>query len=194
MSEESEVVTTQVLTIPNLISFARLSLVPIFFWLFVTRSSDVVAFSLLAVIGSTDWIDGFVARKTHQVSVLGKLLDPIADRIAVVAVLLALLFRGTVPVVVAAIILLRDLLVAVVFPILEARGYPRIPVNIVGKAATASIYLGVGLAAMSLIVVPEEFVHSAGVVLLWIGATLYWIAGVMYVIEIRRLTRARVAR
>jgi cardiolipin synthase len=193
LSEESEVVSTKVLTIPNLISFARLALVPLFFWLFVTRANDVASFSILAVIGSTDWVDGFVARKTHQVSVLGKLIDPIADRIAVVVVLLALLFRGTIPLLLAAVILVRDLLVAIIFPILEARGYPRIAVNIVGKAATAAIYCGVGLATMSLIIEPSDQIHSVGIVLLWAGATLYWIAGAMYVLEIRRLLRIRAA-
>jgi cardiolipin synthase len=193
LSEESEIVSTQVLTIPNLISFARLALVPVFIWLFVTRANDVASFSLLAVIGSTDWVDGFVARKTHQVSVLGKLIDPIADRIAVVAVLLALLFRGTVPLLVAAVILVRDLLVAIVFPILEAKGFPRIPVNNVGKAATAAIYLGVGVAALSLIAEPSPLIHSVGIALLWIGATLYWIAGALYVFEIRRLAKVGAA-
>ena len=190
MIEEDDDVSTRVLTVPNLISLARLALVPVFFWLFVTRTNDAVAFALLVVVGSTDWVDGFVARRTGQVSVLGKILDPVADRVAIVAILLAFLFRGTIPIAVALVILVRDALVALVFPILEARGYPRIPVNFVGKAGTAAIYVGAGTAAASL-VLQSLAINFAAIVLLWIGAGLYWVAGILYVGEIRKLLRAR---
>jgi len=190
--EEDDDVSTRVLTVPNLISFARLALIPIFFWLFVTRTNDALAFALVVVVGSTDWVDGFVARRTGQVSVLGKILDPVADRVAIVAILLAFLFRGTIPIAVALVILVRDALVALVFPILEARGYPRIPVNFVGKAGTAAVYVGAGTAAASL-VLQSLAIHSAAIVLLWIGAGLYWVAGILYVGEIRKLVRARAA-
>ena len=190
MIEEDGDVSTRVFTVPNLISFARLALVPVFFWLFVTRTNDALAFALLVLVGSTDWVDGFVARRTGQVSVLGKILDPVADRVAIVAILLAFLFRGTIPIAVALVILVRDALVASVFPILEARGYPRIPVNFVGKAGTAAIYVGTGTAAASLIL-QSLAINFAAIVLLWIGASLYWVAGVLYVREIRKLVRAR---
>ncbi|MBW3588900.1 MAG: CDP-alcohol phosphatidyltransferase family protein [Actinobacteria bacterium] len=192
MIEEDGEVSTRVLTVPNLISFARLGLIPIFFWLFVTRTNDALAFALLVLVGSTDWVDGFVARRTGQVSVLGKVLDPVADRVAIVAILLAFLFRGTIPIAVAWVILARDALVALTFPILEARGYPRIPVNFVGKAGTAAIYFGVGTAAASL-VLQNPLISVAAIVLLWIGAGLYWVAGILYVVEIRKLVRARAA-
>lgn len=190
MIEEDGEVSTRVLTVPNLISFARLALIPVFFWLFVTRTNDALAFALLVLVGSTDWVDGFVARRTGQVSVLGKILDPVADRVAIVAILLAFLFRGTIPIAVALVILVRDGLVALVFPILEARGYPRIPVNFVGKAGTAAIYVGAGTAAASL-VLQSLAINFTAIVLLWIGAGLYWVAGILYVGEIRKLLRAR---
>ncbi len=192
MSEVDSEVSTRVLTLPNLISFARLGLVPVFFLLFVTRTNDPLAFAVLVVVGSTDWVDGYVARRTGQVSELGKILDPVADRVAIVAILLAFLFRGTIPIAVALVILARDALVAIAFPILEARGYPRIPVNFAGKAGTAAIYLGVGTAAASL-VLEGSAVHLAAMVLLWIGAALYWVAGIMYVGEIRKLLRTKAA-
>lgn len=192
MIEEDGDVSTRVLTVPNLISFARLALIPVFFWLFVTRTNDALAFALVVVVGSTDWVDGFVARRTGQVSVLGKILDPVADRVAIVAILLAFLFRGTIPIAVALVILVRDAIVALVFPILEARGYPRIPVNLVGKAGTAAIYIGAGTAAASLIL-QSLAINFAAIVLLWIGAGLYWVAGIVYVGEIRKLVRARAA-
>ena len=94
---------------------------------------------------------------------------------------------------VAAVILVRDLIVAIAFSILESKGFPRIPVNVFGKAATAAIYLGVGVAALSLIAEPSDLIHSVGLALLWIGASLYWIAGALYVVEIRRYMKVGAA-
>jgi cardiolipin synthase len=176
-----------VLTVPNLLSFARLLLVPGFLWAFLTHR-NVAAFVILFFAGSTDWVDGFVARHTGQVSELGKLLDPLADRVAIVAVLIALAARGAVGWPLAGAILLRDGLVAIVFPVLEARGMERIPVNIVGKAATLLIFFGMGAALGSAIFVAgwHSFFLPASRVLLIGGATLYWVAGGLYVVEIRR--------
>ncbi|HVL52207.1 MAG TPA: CDP-alcohol phosphatidyltransferase family protein, partial [Actinomycetota bacterium] len=92
-SGQEEVVLNRVLTVPNMISTARMLLIPVFAWAFLTGDKDAFALGLLVVIGCTDWVDGYVARKTGQVSKLGKLLDPVADRVAIVVVLLALVFR-----------------------------------------------------------------------------------------------------
>jgi cardiolipin synthase (CMP-forming) len=177
----------RVLTVPNLLSFARLLLVPAFLWAFLSHR-NVAAFVILFFAGSTDWVDGFVARHTGQVSELGKLLDPLADRVAIVAVLIALAARGAVPWPLAGAILLRDGLVAIVFPVLEAKGVERIPVNIVGKAATLLIFLGMGAALGSVIFVAgwHSFFLPSSRALLIGGAILYWVAAGLYVGEIRR--------
>ncbi|HEY2667884.1 MAG TPA: CDP-alcohol phosphatidyltransferase family protein, partial [Actinomycetota bacterium] len=86
--DDEEVVLNRVLTAPNLISFARLLLVPVFLLLYVA-GRVLPAMVALVVVGTSDFVDGFVARATGQVSVLGKLLDPLADRIVIIAVLLA---------------------------------------------------------------------------------------------------------
>ncbi|MGH2625903.1 MAG: CDP-alcohol phosphatidyltransferase family protein, partial [Anaerolineales bacterium] len=187
-------VSDRVLTVPNLISAARLALVPIFVWALL-HGKDVAAFTLLVVVGTTDWVDGFVARRTGQVSVLGKLLDPLADRVAIVAALLAFTFRGTgdIPWPLTAVILLRELIVAIVFPLLEARGMPRIPVNRPGKTATAALFVGMGFLA-AVLIVPASIsstVRVAALGLLVIGATLYWVAAGFYAVEVRRLLRGR---
>lgn len=181
----------RVWTVPNMISGVRIALIPIFAWLFSTGSHDRLAFVLAVVIGSSDWVDGFVARRTGQVSRLGKLLDPVADRLAIVVLLLALVFRGTVPLVLAAVILLRDLLVSVAFPILEARGYPRLPVNRVGKLATALLFTGMGFAVASLAVSTnlQAFSLQTSRILLAAGAVLYWVALAMYTVAIRRVMK-----
>jgi cardiolipin synthase len=174
-------------TVPNLISFTRLLLVPAFIWAFLT-SRDILGAVLLVVIGSTDWVDGFVARKFDQVSELGKLLDPVADRIAIVAVLVVFAVKEVLPVPLAAVLLLRDLIVAVAFPILERRGMERIPVNRTGKWATAAIFTGVSLLAGALASSGSlaDAAQTGGLAFLSVGAVLYWAAGFLYVGEVRR--------
>jgi cardiolipin synthase len=189
---EEEVVLDRIATIPNLISAVRVALIPVFAWVFLTGSRDALAMVLLVVIGSSDWVDGFVARKTRQVSKLGKLLDPVADRIAIVLILFALIFRGVVPFWVAAAILLRDLIVTIVFFVLESRGFPRLAVNRTGKWATGLIFAGVAMAAGSVVDTPlSEAFETVSRVLLIMGAVLYWTAGALYVLVIRRLAAAR---
>lgn len=194
-AHDAEVVLDRVLTVPNLITVARMVAIPIFAWVFLLGENDPLALILLVVIGSTDWLDGFVARRIGQVSKLGKLLDPVADRMAIVVVLLALVFRGVLPVVLAGALLLRDLIVSVAFPVLEAKGFERIPVNRTGKWATALIFTGMALAAGSVLDTPvQRTVELASLVLLTAGAVAYWAAGALYVGAVRRQMQERAAR
>ena len=85
------------LTLPNLISLIRLALVPVFLWLVIGADEPVWGGLLLGIIGSTDWIDGYLARRLNQVSEVGKILDPLADRIAVAAGVIAGLVTGYLP-------------------------------------------------------------------------------------------------
>lgn len=179
----------RILTLPNVVTTARLALVPVFAWLFLGRSNDTLAFASLALLGGTDWIDGFLARRLKQVSKLGEVLDPIADRAAVIVVLVVLLVREILPVPLAAAILLRDLLVAVGFAALQAKKVERIEVNLVGKAATAAIYAGMGMLVAALVMPYPEMWRTAGLVILTMGAALYWIAGTMYAAGALRLLK-----
>lgn len=192
-SGSEEVVLDRVLTIPNVITIVRLILIPIFGWAFLTGDKDTLALILLMIIGSTDWVDGFVARAIGQVSKLGKALDPVVDRVAIVVILVALTFRGVVPFAIAGVLLLRDAIASIVFPILEAKGYPRLAVNRTGKLATAFIFSGMAIAAASVLESLEEVAKPVSVVFLVVGAVLYWIAGYMYYTEIRKLLAARAA-
>jgi cardiolipin synthase len=186
------VVLDRIATIPNLISAIRVALIPVFAWAFLTGERDALALVLLVVIGSSDWVDGFVARKTGQVSKLGKLLDPVADRIAIVIVLFALIFRGVIAFPIAAVILLRDLIVTIAFFIPESRGFPRLAVNRTGKWATGLIFTGVGFAAGSIVDTPlRQESEIVSQVLLVMGGVLYWVAGALYVRVIRKLVAAR---
>lgn len=194
-----ESVSTRVLTIPNLISFARLCLLPVFLWLYLT-GHYVAATVLLAIIGASDFADGYVARRTGQVSVLGKLLDPLADRLVIVTVLIAFGLKDTVPWLIVGVIVGRDLVVMVAFAVLEKRGLPRLPVNKTGKRATASIFLGFALAAAAVVMKvagssglrsDAHAVRDAAIVVLALGAILYWTAGGLYAAEIRRQLQAQ---
>ncbi len=186
-----EFVLDRVFTVPNLITTVRLILIPIFGWAFLTGDKDTLALILLVIIGSTDWLDGYVARATGQVSKLGKLLDPVADRLAIFVVLVALTFRGVVPFWVAGVLLFRDLIVSIVFPILEAKGFPRIPVNKTGKWATAFIFSGMALAAASVLESLEDWAAPASLGFLIVGAVLYYVAAYFYYTAIRKIMSAR---
>lgn len=123
-------------TIPNLLSFLRLLGVPLFLWLILGPHADGWALVVLAVSAFTDWADGKLARLLNQYSKLGELLDPAADRLYIVATLVAFVIRGIIPWWVAALLILRDLLLALCIPLLRRHGYPPLTVHYLGKAAT----------------------------------------------------------
>jgi cardiolipin synthase len=197
--DAEEVVLHRVLTAPNAISFARLLLVPVFLWLYVI-GRVLPAMVVLTIVGTSDFVDGFVARATGQVSVLGKLLDPLADRIVIVAVLVAYSIKGTVPWWLSSVIVARDVIIVVAFAVFEKRGLPRLPVNRTGKRATAALFAGMGVISISVVLKVSGVaglksdagaVRIAGLILLGAGAVLYWAAGFLYAREIRQLLKAK---
>ena len=127
------------LTWPNLITVIRLALLPLFFWLLFDTNHRAVAAWLLATLGATDWIDGFVARRWHQVSNVGKILDPVADRILVISGLLAVAAAAGVPWWFALTTLARELIVSVLTLVLAALGAVRIDVLWWGKVSTFAL-------------------------------------------------------
>lgn len=130
---------SQILTIPNLLSVGRLLCVPVFVWLLLGRDNRLGAAFLLAGLGVTDWVDGYVARHFNQVSELGKVLDPLADRILIGVAVVALLIDGSVPRAVAWLALVREVLVSLAALALAAAGARRIDVQWVGKAGTLAL-------------------------------------------------------
>lgn len=124
------------LTIPNLITFGRLLCIPVFVWLLFGRENRAAAAWLLAALGSTDWVDGWFARRFDQATEFGALFDPTVDRLLFLVAVPSLLIDGSIPLIVAAIALLREGLVAVAALILGALGVPRFPVTWEGKTGT----------------------------------------------------------
>ena len=175
--------STRILTIPNVISFVRLSTVPVFIWLFVSGYENA-AVILYAAGAWSDFFDGYIARRTDSVTELGKLLDPLADRIFIAALVIALVVRGTLPWWVALVILGRDLLVLSLFPYLERRKIQRISVNRVGKTATAALLAGLTMLAWSETTFPgADVLDAPGLAFTVLGAALYWAAAYLYARE-----------
>ncbi len=126
----------RILTIPNVLSLLRLCCVPLFLWLLFGRDNEVGAAVLLAVLGGTDWVDGFIARRYNQVSTVGKVLDPTADRILLAVGIFSILVVGAVPPWVAWLAIFREAAVGIGVLALAALGASRIDVQWAGKTGT----------------------------------------------------------
>jgi cardiolipin synthase len=157
---------TRVFTIPNFISVIRLALVPVFLWLLWGPEKRVDAAWLLAFLGGTDWIDGYIARHFDQGSELGKILDPTADRVLLVAATVALLLEDLPPAVHAVIwiVLAREVLIAAVTLGLAAAGARRIDVVWAGKAGTLAVMFAL---PMFLVADASDRVHDVMSVCGW---------------------------
>jgi cardiolipin synthase len=182
-------VSTRIVTIPNLLSLFRLLLIPVFLILLVA-GQYMWALVVLVVSSLTDFVDGYVARHFNQVSRVGQLLDPAADRLFIFSTLIGLAWTGFIPWWLAGVILARDLLLLILGVILANFGYGPLPVHHLGKMGTFAL-----LTAMPLLVLGAAF-PAIGVVTdplgwaaaLW-GVFLYWWAGVVYALQAGRLIR-----
>jgi len=184
-----------ILTIPNLVTLVRLACVPLFCWLLFGRDDRTAAAWLLAGLGCTDWVDGYLARRLHQVSELGKVLDPTADRILLGTVVISLLIDGSVPAVVGWGVLMREVLVSAAVLALAAAGARRIDVQWAGKAGTLSLMVSFPLFMMG---TPGPW-GAPALVIAWAfavaGLVLSWYAAAIYVPLARRaLAEGRAAR
>jgi cardiolipin synthase len=129
----------RIATVPNALSFARLLCVPIFLWLMFGREAKLEAALLLGVLGATDWVDGWVARRFGQVSEFGKLLDPTADRILLAVAAVAMFVDGAVPAGVFWFVIVREVAIFGAVVWLMAAGAGRIEVLWVGKAGAFAL-------------------------------------------------------
>ena len=166
--------SNRIWTIPNVISFFRLLGVPLFLYLLLGPQNDVAAVIVLAIGGTTDWVDGFVARRMNSVSRLGELLDPFADRLYILATLIGFTVRGVVPYWLTGALLLRELVLGIALLVLRRHGYGPPPVHYVGKTGTFVL-----LAAFPVILLADA-----------VPSIDYWAAGVLYLAQTRQLLRA----
>jgi cardiolipin synthase len=184
----------RVVTIPNAISVARLAGVPVFLWLVLgvqSQAADWWAVGLLIASGLSDWLDGKLARALNQQSSLGEMLDPAADRLYIVATIIALAVRSIIPWWLVGVLAARELLLALVLLVLRRHGYPALQVSFVGKAATLCL-----LYAFPVLLLgshASSYAETARVVgwafAIW-GSALYWCAALLYAEQARRLLAA----
>ena len=180
--------TDRVWTLPNLLSMFRLAGVPVFLWLVLGPEEDAWALVLLMVAGVTDWLDGYLARRLDQFTRIGQVLDPVADRLYILAVVVGLGLREIIPWWVALILPLRDALLWGLVPFLRTRGYSALPVHFLGKAATFNLLYAFPLLLLgdgegTLATLADVFGWAFAV---W-GIGLYWWAGVLYAWQVHRL-------
>lgn len=180
--------TRDIWTVPNAISMLRIALIGVFGWTLVI-GQDGWAIAALALAGISDFLDGYLARRWNQVTALGRILDPAADRMLTVVVVLGLGIRGIVPWIVVAVLLARDVVVGVALVIGRSRGIESPQVTFLGKAATAALYFFLPLAFLAF--ARWDAVHTLAIVGAWLAAVLYWLAGLGYVRDVARRSGGR---
>ncbi len=180
--------TYRIWTVPNALSAARLLGVPVFFWLIVGPKNDGLALVILVISSFTDWLDGYLARRLNQFSRLGELLDPLADRLYVVAALIALFMRDLIPTWVVIALLSRDLIMFLFLIYLKKFGYNGVPVHFVGKAATMNLLYALPLILMGTFDgIVGQIAHIFGWAFLLWGISMYWYAALLYMQQISKL-------
>ena len=181
----------RVWTVPNVLSMLRLLGVPLFLWLLLGPEADGWAIVLLALAGISDWADGKIARALDQRSQLGTLLDPAADRLYIVATLVALALREIVPLWLVAVLVGREVVLAGVLLVLRRHGYPALQVHYLGKAATFILLYAFPLL---LLAHGDNPVSEVAAPLAWAltawGTVLYLVAGALYIAQAVGLVRA----
>jgi cardiolipin synthase (CMP-forming) len=188
---EADELPNRLLTIPNLLSIVRLALVPVFLWLLLGPHADGWALLILVYAGISDWADGKIARLFNQTSRLGALLDPAADRLYTLATVVAFVVRDIVPWWVAALLILRDVVVACCIWVLARFGFAPPEVTYIGKAATFNL-----LYAMPLMLLAQGGSTAATLArpvaygfAIWGGALFLW-SGVLYLVQTRMALRS----
>lgn len=178
--------SSRVLTVPNLISVVRIAMIPVFWALIVDPDTTASGIVLFGVVVATDWVDGTIARRTGQVSELGKVLDPVADRAAIAAGLIALVVRGAFPLWAAVLILARDVAVLIAGAVLAAKGR-RIDVRWIGKVATFALMIAIPAVSWgSLDLWPAAAALAVGWPVYVLGIVEYYIAAGVYAADLRR--------
>ncbi|GAB4099178.1 CDP-alcohol phosphatidyltransferase family protein [Sinomonas halotolerans] len=169
-----------VLTVPNALTVLRFMGVPLFMWLVLGEKEYGWAVVVLAIMGSTDWVDGYVARRFEQTSRLGRILDPAADRLALLAVALTLVLADVVQWWYLAALLVPDVVLGTA-SLFYFRSHPDLPVSRIGKLRTALLLAGTPLLVLSKLALPGAEANAAVAwVLLGLGLIGHWIAAVNY--------------
>jgi cardiolipin synthase len=178
--------SSRVWTLPNVISMVRIALIVVFAVLLASHR-DGWAIAALVVAGVSDFLDGFLARRWNQVTTLGRILDPTADRLLTLAVVIGLGLRGIIPWWLVGVLLVRDAVVGIALLVGKRRGVAAPRVTFVGKAATFGLYWFLPLSYLAY--GHSELWHSIGIWGSAASALVYWYAGLGYVADVARRSR-----
>lgn len=193
--QEIQAPSNRVFTVPNLLSLLRLLGVPLFLWLVLWPNyggpkHDLLALLVLALGGATDYLDGKLARRWNQVTRLGQMLDPTADRLYIIATLVGLTARDIIPLAFAAVLVARDVVLLGMLVVARRHGIGPPQVAFIGKAATFNLLyafplllLGDGVGAVATVASIFGWAFA-----IW-GSALYWWAGVLYMVQVRHLVK-----
>lgn len=171
-----------IFTVPNVISALRIISIPFIAWL-ITERQMIGALVVLAISFASDLVDGYIARHFNQVSKIGQILDPIADRLLIICSILALAISNVVPWWMVILVFARDIVLGILTLMLAQHDYGPLPVHFVGKTGTAVLMISiVGLMIANINRGFTFFVllHQAAIACAIWGIGLYWLAGVLY--------------
>ncbi len=170
-----------VFTVPNVLTVVRFLGVPLFIWLVLYEQEYGYGALVLAVMASTDWVDGYIARRFNQMSNLGRVMDPIADRLSLIAVAVTLVIAGVVEWWYLVALLVPDA-VLLALSLFYFHGHPDLPVSRIGKIRTGLLLVGTPLLVLSKLPVPAAHVYATVAwIFLGLGLVGHWIAAYNYV-------------
>ena len=170
-------------TLPNVITVARIGLIVVFGVLLV-RSIDGWAITVLAVAGASDFLDGYLARRLGQTSALGRVLDPAADRLLTVVVVLGLAWRDIIPWWLVALLLARDVVMGAALLWWRRPGAATPQVTFLGKSATFALYVFLPLSYLAYD--RWDAVHTFAIVAAAVSSIAYWGSAVQYLAQLRK--------
>ena len=180
----------RIATFPNLLSLVRIALIPVFVALLLHHGTEGAGLILLGAVVATDWVDGYIARHTGQVSNVGKILDPVADRLALTAALVAMVVRDAFPLWAAVLVIARDALILLAGVALLFRYRIRLDVRWVGKAATFGLMCAIPLVAWGNFGLKfHSFASTFGWLIFVPAIALYYLATVVYAADVFRALR-----
>ncbi len=169
------------MNLPNLLTMFRFVLIPVYVY-FILQGMLYEGLAVVIVAGITDVLDGYIARKRQQVTMIGKMLDPLADKTLMIVVVLSFVYLRFIPWQAALVLFIREAGMIAGSAIFHFRGYKTVPANVLGKLTTVLYYI-----AILFIFLQFEF----AVTYLWIVIIFSFLTSIVYVMQFRSLNELR---
>jgi cardiolipin synthase len=168
------------MNLPNFLTVSRFALIPLFLILYLNGNS-LAAVAIVLLAGLTDILDGYIARRSGKITLTGMMLDPLADKLMMLAIVTALLIKGVIPWSAVAVMAVREVGMIASSAFFHFRGFKTVPANFWGKATTVVNYAAILMLLLSI---------PGGLALLWTGIALSFLATAVYFIRFRHLNHA----